>query len=58
MADNKKNQDGRDDSKIDSNDASEVQYEAKKLGVTPKQIRDAITEVGNSRSAVEKYLRK
>jgi len=28
MSDDKKNQDGRDDSKIDSNDASEVQYAA------------------------------
>jgi hypothetical protein len=57
MSDDKKNQDGRDDSKIDSHDASEVEYAAKKLGVTPKQIRDAIAKVGNSRSAVEKYFK-
>jgi hypothetical protein len=44
MSDNKKNQDGRDDSKIDSNDASEVEYAAKKFEVTPKEIRDAIAK--------------
>jgi hypothetical protein len=38
MSDNKKNQDGRDDSKIDSNDASEVEYAAKKFEVTPKRL--------------------
>jgi hypothetical protein len=58
MSDDKKKQDGRDDSKIDSNDASEVEYAAKKFGVKPKEIRDAIAEVGNSREAVEKYLKK
>jgi hypothetical protein len=58
MSDNKKNQDGRDDSKIDSNDASEVEYAAKKFEVTPKEIRDAIAKVGSSRAAVEKYLKK
>ena len=58
MSDNKTKQDGRDDSKIDSHDASEVRYAAKQLGVTPKQIRDAIEKVGNSRSAVEKHLKK
>jgi len=58
MSDNKTKQDGRDDSKIDSHDASEVEYAAKQLGVTPKQIRDAIEKVGNSRSAVEKHLKK
>ncbi|CAM4196891.1 Protein of unknown function [Pedobacter westerhofensis] len=52
------NQDGRDDSKIDSNDASEVQYAAKKFGVTPKEIKDAVAQVGSSRAAVEKYFKK
>jgi hypothetical protein len=58
MSDDKKNQDGRDDSKIDSNDASEVAYAAKKFGVTPTEIRDAVAEVGSSRAAVETYLKK
>jgi hypothetical protein len=58
MSDNKTKQDGRDDSKIDSHDASEVEYAAKEFGVTPQQIRDAIEKVGNSRSAVEQHLKK
>ncbi|MET1054257.1 MAG: DUF3606 domain-containing protein [Pedobacter sp.] len=58
MSDNKDKQDGRDDSKIDSNDASEVQYAAEEFKVTPKQIKDAIAEVGNSRAAVKKYLQR
>jgi hypothetical protein len=58
MSDDKKNQDGRDDSKIDSNDASEVAYAAEKFGVTAAEIRDAIAEVCSSRAAVEKYLKK
>jgi hypothetical protein len=56
MADNKSKQDGRDDSKIDANDSSEVAYAAKEFGVTAAEIKDAIKEVGSSRAAVEKYL--
>ena len=56
MADNKSKQDGRDDSKIDANDSSEVAYAAKEFGVTAAQIKEAIEEVGNSRAAVKKYL--
>jgi hypothetical protein len=58
MSDNKKNQDGRDDSKINSNDAGEVAYAAKQFGVTPTEIRDAVAKVGSSRAAVEKYLKR
>jgi len=56
MADDKSRQDGRDDSKIDANDSSEVQYAAKAFGVTPEQIREAIKAVGNSRENVKHYL--
>ena len=58
MSDNKKKQDGRDDSKIDSHVASEVAYAAKEYGVTQKEIRDAIEKVGSSRTAVAKHLKK
>lgn len=58
MADNKKKQDGRDDSKIDSKDASEIAYAAKSLNVTPAKIKEAIKAVGNSRAAIEKHLKK
>jgi hypothetical protein len=56
MADNKNTQDGRDDSKIDSNDSSEIQYAAEQFGVTPEQVREAIKAVGNGRENVKQYL--
>ncbi|MBE9601959.1 DUF3606 domain-containing protein [Pedobacter sp. MC2016-24] len=56
MADNKTKQDGRDDSKIDANDSSEVAYAAKQFGVTSAEIKAAIEAVGNSRAAVKKHL--
>ena len=56
MSDDKTKEDGRDDSKIDVHDPSEVEYEAKKLGVTSAEIRDAIKEVGNSRAKVAAYF--
>jgi hypothetical protein len=58
MSDNKNSQDGRDDSKIDGNDASEVEYAAEMFQVTPQEIRDAIAKVGNSRAAVQQHLKK
>lgn len=56
MSDNKKNQDGRDDSKIDANDPQEVAYAAKQFGVTPARIKHAIEQVGNNRAKVKSYL--
>jgi len=58
MSDDKTKQGARDDNNIDAHDASEVEYAAKQFSVTPQQIRDAIAKVGNSRAAVEKYLKK
>jgi len=58
MSDDKTKQGKTDDNKIDGHDASEVEYAAKKFGVTPQQIREAIGNVGNSRSEVEKSLKK
>lgn len=56
MADDKNKQDGRDDSRIDANDSSEVSYAAKQFGVTTEEIRAAVKAVGSSRDAVKKYL--
>ncbi|MEJ7559749.1 MAG: DUF3606 domain-containing protein [Pedobacter sp.] len=58
MADDKNKQDGRDDSKIDANDSSEVSYAAKEFGVSSSEIRKAIEEVGSSRADVKKYLNR
>ncbi|RZJ72320.1 MAG: DUF3606 domain-containing protein, partial [Flavobacterium sp.] len=40
MSDNKQKQDGREDSKVDLNDASEVAYAAKQAGVTSAQYKE------------------
>ena len=56
MADNKKKQDGRDDSKIDANDPNELAYAAKEFGVSVEEVKAAIKAVGNSRAAVKKHL--
>jgi hypothetical protein len=58
MADNKTKQDGRDDSKVDPNDANEVSYAAKEFGVSSSAIKEAITQVGNSRSKLKAYFNK
>lgn len=58
MADNKTKQDGRDDSRIDSNDPSELSYAAEQFGVSVQEVRDAIMAVGNSREKVKQYLAK
>ena len=57
MADDKNKQDGRDDSRIDSNDNSEVSYAATQFGVSAEEIREAIKNVGNSREKVKEYLK-
>lgn len=58
MADNKTKQDGRDDSRIDANDANELAYEARKLGVEVADIKEAIAAVGNLRVDVERHLKR
>ena len=58
MGDNKNVKDGRDRSKIDSNEDYELSYLQEKLGVSMEQVRDAIEAVGNNRDKVEEYLKK
>ncbi len=36
----------------------EVDYEAKKMGVTPDQVKAAIKKVGNDRKKIEAELKK
>ncbi|RYE52780.1 MAG: DUF3606 domain-containing protein [Sphingobacteriales bacterium] len=57
MADDKNKQDGRDDSRIDANDSSELNYAAEQFGVSIDRIREAIEKVGNSRDKVGEYLK-
>ncbi|RYD54167.1 MAG: DUF3606 domain-containing protein [Sphingobacteriales bacterium] len=59
MSDNKQSRDGRDSAKIDSNDASEVEYVHQQFpGLSHQQVLDAIEQEGPSREAVMKYLRE
>jgi len=57
MSDNKKMMDTRDDSKIDINDPSEVEYVHQKFPyLKHEQVVKAIKEKGPSREMVMKYL--
>jgi len=48
----------QDRDRIAANQDYEVEYVAKKMGVTKQAVIDAIKKVGNMRSAVEDELRK
>jgi hypothetical protein len=58
MADDKNIQDGRDRAQIDGSSAYELDYVAQKHGVSREKVQEAIASVGNSREAVEAYLKK
>lgn len=57
MPDDPKKQGHQDDSKV-SLQPHELAYVAKKFGVTVADVRAAIESVGNSRKAVEAYLKE
>lgn len=58
MTDNKNIHDGRDNSKIDINDPSEVEYVHQQFpGLSHEQIVEAIKTKGPSREAVMNYLK-
>lgn len=56
--DDKSKKDGRDRSKINSNEEYELKYVADKHNVSIQQVRDAIAAVGNDREKVEGYLKR
>jgi hypothetical protein len=59
MSDNKSKQDGREDSKVDLNDASEVAYAAKQAGVTPAKYKELAKASGSSsREKIAEYIKK
>jgi hypothetical protein len=58
MADNKDQQDGRDRSKIDANDPSEVEYVHKQFPhLSHEEVFEAIRTKGPNREEVMNYLR-
>lgn len=58
MADNLKQTDGRDDSKINVNQAHEVQHWTKKWGISEKTLKEAVAASGVLAVNVEKWLRR
>jgi hypothetical protein len=47
-----------DRSLINTHEPYEVRYWSKKFGITPEKLKDAVKQVGNSASAVQKILGK
>ncbi|RWN01042.1 MAG: DUF3606 domain-containing protein [Mesorhizobium sp.] len=54
MADDKSKRDFRDRNRVSANDDYEVGYFAKKVGLTPQQVRELIREHGNDRATLER----
>lgn len=59
MSDNKKATDGRDRSKVDANDPSEVEYVHSQFpNLSHRQVMEAIKSKGPDRHAIYEYLKK
>jgi len=57
--DNKSKQDGREDAKVDLNDASEVAYASKQAGVSTEEYKKLAKQSGSSsRSVIAEYIAK
>jgi len=48
----------QDSSRINTNERSELDYWAKKFGVTPDRVRQAVEKAGNSPEAVEREIKR
>ncbi|MDB5109515.1 MAG: hypothetical protein JWR67_629 [Mucilaginibacter sp.] len=55
--DNKQNIGSPDRDRVNIHENYEVEYWAKKLSVTPEQLREAVAVVGTLSADVEKYLK-
>jgi hypothetical protein len=59
MSDNKDSRDGRDRSKVDSNDTSEVEYVHQQYPhLSHEQVLEAIKAHGPNREAINAFLEK
>ncbi|HKW28629.1 MAG TPA: DUF3606 domain-containing protein [Verrucomicrobiae bacterium] len=58
MSDDKTKKGPQDASKINIHEPYEVEYWHKKFGVTPQELRDAVSKVGVSVDKVQKHLGK
>ena len=58
MSDNKDQRDGRDRSKVDANDTSEVEYVHQQFpNLSHEEVLEAIRSKGPSREAIMAYLK-
>ena len=57
MSDDKTKRGGQDRSRISLGEDYEVRDWAKKFGVTPEELKEAVKAVGNEAAAVEAYLK-
>jgi hypothetical protein len=58
MSDNKEKMDGRDRSRVDANDKSEVEYVHKQFpNLSHSEVLEAIKTKGPNREAIMEYLR-
>jgi len=58
MADDPTKKRPQDSSRINTNEQYELEYWAKKFGVTPERVRQAVEKVGNSAQAVEREIKR
>ena len=54
MADDKTKRDFRDRDRVSADEDYEVEYFAKKAGLTAKQVRELIEKYGNDRATLER----
>ena len=57
MADDPKKSGGQDRTRININQDYELRDWSKKFGVTPEQLKAAVSAVGDSAAAVERHLK-
>ena len=58
MPDDKSKKQPQDASKVNVNEQYEVEYWTKKFGVTPDQLKAAVSRVGTSAAKVEQQLKR
>jgi hypothetical protein len=54
--DNKANTGKRDDSRINVNEAYELQYWSERFNISREELKEAVNAVGTQVTAVEEYL--
>jgi len=57
MSDNKSHSGGQDRTRIDIHEDYELRDWSKKFGVTPDELKQAVSAVGTSADAVEAHLK-